>query len=268
MSVPGDARQQAAGQTHKLKCVPPFFAAVLDGSKPFEARKHDRPYAEGDTLVLREWNGSYTGRECERMIGYVLVGGEFGIERGYCVLGLRAPKDALDPGLLLVRVQEAERVVAAAKRLSQWEAVQIQPPIPASIINELDSALAAWAGGDVQEQETTTDSGDDPEGRRSGGVHTMARYRKRPVVIDAVQLTNETPDDEILAFLGDDPFEILGDHELVIHTLEGDMRADAGDWLIRGVKGELYPCKPDIFAATYEPASATPTVPVGTQEVS
>jgi hypothetical protein len=98
-------------------------------------------------------------------------------------------------------------------------------------------------------------------------IHTMARYRKRPVVIDAVQLTNETPDDEILAFLGDDPFEILGDHELVIHTLEGDMRADAGDWLIRGVKGELYPCKPDIFAATYEPASATPTVSVGTEEV-
>ena len=42
---------------------------------------------------------------------------------------------------------------------------------------------------------------------------------------------------------------------LVIHTLEGDMRADVGDWIIRGVAGEFYPCKPDIFAATYEAVS-------------
>jgi hypothetical protein len=41
---------------------------------------------------------------------------------------------------------------------------------------------------------------------------------------------------------------------LSIETLEGTMEADIGDWIIRGVKGELYPCKPDIFAATYEPA--------------
>ena len=40
---------------------------------------------------------------------------------------------------------------------------------------------------------------------------------------------------------------------LDIETLEGTMRANAGDWIIRGVKGELYPCKPDIFEATYEP---------------
>lgn len=41
-----------------------------------------------------------------------------------------------------------------------------------------------------------------------------------------------------------------------IKTLEGEMRADIGDWIIRGINGELYPCKPDIFAATYEPADA------------
>jgi hypothetical protein len=40
---------------------------------------------------------------------------------------------------------------------------------------------------------------------------------------------------------------------LRIHTLEGEMRADINDWVIRGVRGEFYPCKPDIFAATYEP---------------
>lgn len=177
MADPGDARQQAAGQTHKLKCVPPFFAAVLDGSKPFEARKHDRPYAEGDTLVLREWNGSYTGRECERMIGYVLVGGEFGIERGYCVLGLRAPKDALDPGLLLGRVQEgdalrealSELALARLKRVQEAERALrrvLEWPLPQGTVETW--ALPEWLalearavlGGDVQEQETTTDSGD------------------------------------------------------------------------------------------------------------
>lgn len=42
------------------------------------------------------------------------------------------------------------------------------------------------------------------------------------------------------------------DSHMVVHTLEGDMRADIGDWIIRGVNGEFYPCEPDIFAATYE----------------
>jgi hypothetical protein len=46
----------------------------------------------------------------------------------------------------------------------------------------------------------------------------------------------------------------IGDHRLAIRTLEGTMIANRGDWIIRGVKGELYPCKPDIFDATYEVA--------------
>jgi hypothetical protein len=79
------------------------------------------------------------------------------------------------------------------------------------------------------------------------------KYRKKPVVIDAVQIAGDN-DDELLAFLGEHtvPFEMVGDHELVIHTLEGDMRAAPGDWIIRGVAGEHYPCKPDIFEQTYE----------------
>ena len=48
-------------------------------------------------------------------------------------------------------------------------------------------------------------------------------------------------------------YELQGD-SLLIKTPEGTMRADPGDWIIRGVKGEIYPCKPDIFEATYEPA--------------
>lgn len=78
------------------------------------------------------------------------------------------------------------------------------------------------------------------------------KFRKKPVIIDAVRLTSETPDGEIIDFIGDNEFEIVDQYTLDIYTLEGTMRASAGDWLIRGVQGELYPCKPDIFDATYE----------------
>lgn len=86
------------------------------------------------------------------------------------------------------------------------------------------------------------------------------RYRKRPVVIEALQWDGtEESMDEVANFVmapnvGDQDIsgQLAGDIHIVIHTLEGDMRADVGDFVIRGVKGELYPCKPDIFAATYE----------------
>jgi hypothetical protein len=81
----------------------------------------------------------------------------------------------------------------------------------------------------------------------------MTRFRKRPLEVDAVQIRGDN-DDELLAFLHEHvvPFEMVGDHELLIHTLEGDMLARKGWWIIRGVEGEFYPCKPEIFEATYE----------------
>lgn len=101
----------------------------------------------------------------------------------------------------------------------------------------------------------------------------MAKFRKKPVVIEAVQITEitvggiNTSDDEMpwlleavekergaegAAWLEHDGFG--GPVVLVIGTLEGNHRAQVGDWIIRGIKGEIYPCKPDIFAATYDPA--------------
>lgn len=56
------------------------------------------------------------------------------------------------------------------------------------------------------------------------------KYRKKPVVVEAYQT----------------------DKDLIIHTLEGDMKASVGDYIITGVHGEQYPCKPDIFLQTYE----------------
>lgn len=80
----------------------------------------------------------------------------------------------------------------------------------------------------------------------------MAKYRKKPVVIEAVQ-HNGTNYDEIKDFMKVNELvsEYLGE-VLVIETLEGTMRADNGDYIIKGVQGEFYPCKPDIFEQTYE----------------
>lgn len=94
-------------------------------------------------------------------------------------------------------------------------------------------------------------------------MNTPTKYRKKPVVIEAMQVLYDlrnhveirrwaestTPEGEEI------PVSITAfDSQIVIHTLEGDMRATIGDWIIRGVQGEFYPCKPDIFAATYEAA--------------
>lgn len=81
------------------------------------------------------------------------------------------------------------------------------------------------------------------------------KYRKKPVVIEAVQLRGGYTK-EIKEFMGEHPHEWDGAVGLKIPTLEGVMIATQFDWIIRGVKGELYPCKPDIFDATYEPVEA------------
>ena len=82
----------------------------------------------------------------------------------------------------------------------------------------------------------------------------MAKFRKRPVVIEAIQWTGRNPLD-VLCFLELDtggPLQIL-QGDIQIETLEGVMLASVRDWIIKGVKGEFYPCKPDIFEATYDP---------------
>ena len=79
----------------------------------------------------------------------------------------------------------------------------------------------------------------------------MAKFRKKPVVIEAIQFDgSEEGAQDIDKFVGQN-LEAR-DRQLIIPTLEGDHRASVGDWIIKGVKGEFYPCKPDIFDATYE----------------
>jgi hypothetical protein len=93
-------------------------------------------------------------------------------------------------------------------------------------------------------------------------------FRKRPVVIEAMRITDniaelatleewfiehDVPAQIVTAWDNTTPTMHVSVH---IETLEGDMSADKGDWIIRGVAGEFYPCKPDIFDATYEPVEA------------
>lgn len=83
----------------------------------------------------------------------------------------------------------------------------------------------------------------------------MAFYRKKPVVIEAVQFRSGEQPHELAQDVIDGRLRYCMDGTMLIKTLEGSMMASSGDWIIRGVKGELYPCKPDIFAATYEPVT-------------
>lgn len=89
----------------------------------------------------------------------------------------------------------------------------------------------------------------------------MKKFRKKAVVIEAVQVPLDQSDipghGYVWGFFyanGFMDFMVTADKGYDIQTLEGRMHASPGDWIIKGVKGEFYPCKPDIFEATYEDA--------------
>jgi len=80
-------------------------------------------------------------------------------------------------------------------------------------------------------------------------------FRKKPVVIQAMQVPEQPADcDALCNWLESCEHWVIVEKGVILTTLEGEMRANVGDWIIKGVKGEFYPCKPDIFEATYEPA--------------
>jgi hypothetical protein len=84
----------------------------------------------------------------------------------------------------------------------------------------------------------------------------MTKFVKKQVVIEAFKLEdleiNSLMRLQNFAGLGNDSLLAVSDG-ILINTLEGNMKASIGDWIIKGVKGEFYPCKPDIFEMTYEP---------------
>lgn len=83
----------------------------------------------------------------------------------------------------------------------------------------------------------------------------MKQYRKKPVVIDAMVFDDSVECLEALSAAGLDPVRVsysTGEPQLIIETLEGKHAANVGDYIIKGVKDEFYPCKPNIFEMTYE----------------
>lgn len=97
----------------------------------------------------------------------------------------------------------------------------------------------------------------------------VKRYRKKPVVIEAVQYRHRvdgigTKMLDIIRWIRKNGGEASGaGYEIHIDTLEGTMKAQIGDYIVKGIKGEFYPCKPDIFEATYEPVSPPPQSEAG-----
>lgn len=87
----------------------------------------------------------------------------------------------------------------------------------------------------------------------------MPKFKKKPVVIEALQYNGDVysdigiflPLNRNIGVVSDSPFYVR-ENELYIKTLEGHMHVNKGDWVIKGVHGEYYPCKPDIFDKTYE----------------
>jgi hypothetical protein len=88
------------------------------------------------------------------------------------------------------------------------------------------------------------------------------KFKKKPVVVEAEQfLPNDESVEKVMALASQGSRKVTvnthadGKREMFIDTLEGIMEAQIGDWIIRGIAGEVYPCKPDIFYQTYERVS-------------
>ena len=75
-------------------------------------------------------------------------------------------------------------------------------------------------------------------------------YKKKPVVVEAIKYTKESYGESV-DFCGKSFYGCLDDN-IIIETLEGKMKASLGDYIIKGVKGDIYPCKPDILEMTYD----------------
>lgn len=88
-----------------------------------------------------------------------------------------------------------------------------------------------------------------------GGKGKSMKFRKKPVVIDAEQWTKKNGS-KVMKFTKElgtlRTITSLEPLQMIITTLEGKMQVDENDWIIKGIRGEFYPCKPDIFEATYE----------------
>ena len=92
------------------------------------------------------------------------------------------------------------------------------------------------------------------------------RYKAKPCEIEAVQWTGHNLE-EIMQFTLDKDNVHIKDGELVVSTLEGDLKASVGDYIIKGLRGEYYPCKPDVFCKKYEPCGIKEGIRINDKEL-
>jgi hypothetical protein len=95
----------------------------------------------------------------------------------------------------------------------------------------------------------------------------MPKFRKKPVVIEAFRLGERGQPTPAPAWFGSPEPSSITDEGIIIHTLEGDHLARWGDWIIKSVKGEFYPCEPDIFEAAYDLVTSA-NIPAGDNSIS
>ena len=101
-------------------------------------------------------------------------------------------------------------------------------------------------------------------------MSTPQKFRKKPVEIEAMHMAEPNTPDDVARWCGG---RVVGDgitfhpYSIEIDTLEGTMRGEYGDWIIKGVQGEFYPCREDIFQATYEPAESRVVLLCGNSEL-
>ena len=157
-------------------------------------------------------------------------------------------------GILVVDLDEVELFFTCRKCGHEWkDTFELGPRIKTSVIQQGNKSRRHRIKFDVTKPGVVL-----PEiehlyqtYKKILNLH-QTKYRKKPVVVDAVQW-NGSNVSEIYVFIGTDVNARYVGDTVIIPTLEGDMTASKGDWIIRGVNGEYYPCKPDVFAKTYEP---------------
>lgn len=145
---------------HELKCWPPYFEHVLTGQKTFEVRSiEDRRFEVGDTLLLREYDGSlkhrapetegYTGRTCTRTVTYILGDGDWGIDNGTVVLALAHPQHSTEGAGVEPPYHASRRIREEAERSLGG---RFAPEHAQAIDNVIGRAIAEYRYGSPEEQ--------------------------------------------------------------------------------------------------------------------
>lgn len=149
------------------------------------------------------------------------------------------------------KVEEARAVLRLAEKMRcdavfRWKTAGELADFIDSLIEKKEMADASLNAGHVK------------------AVIARGLYRKKPVIVEARQLSRENGP-ELAAWSGGRWHSLFGRGDrgedisnVLLRTMEGEMRADLGDWIVKGTRGEFYPCKPDAFADTFE-AATTPT---------